>query len=314
MESDLGWCVAAVAFILLVLVLWLWWRCACVSNHSSSSSGSRAIKAMRLYQHVNRIERELVERKISGPEMLLDVRVVSEMDSLHYLGNEAVDRAIQTLKITSRDNVLDIGSGFGGPARHLAQTTQCRVVAIELQEDLHKVALSLTARCGLSGNVNHVCADFMRSGTNAPKNEYDAIVSWLCFLHIPQKEQLYARCFESLKPGGRIYIEDFFQQGSQFSAEEVAMLQYDVQASRLQTHVGLFLSLVFAGFVDIEISVCTDAWAKFVVARASAFDQNMERNIRVHGKDMVTDMQHFYHVMQRYPFTSIFVFCARESA
>ena len=43
----------------------------------------------------------------------------------------------------------------------------------------------------------------------APRN-FDCIVSWLVFLHIPAKAELYKKCAESLKPGGRIYVEGEF--------------------------------------------------------------------------------------------------------
>ena len=57
--------------------------------------------------------------------------------------------------------VLDVGSGLGGPARYIASRCQCHVVAVELQEDLHRTAVDLTERCGLADNVRHLHANFI---------------------------------------------------------------------------------------------------------------------------------------------------------
>ena len=63
---------------------------------------------------------------------------------------------------SSIHKALDIGSGIGGPARHLAATTGCHLMALELQEDLHKVASDLTKRCKLEDKVTHICGNFLR--------------------------------------------------------------------------------------------------------------------------------------------------------
>ena len=45
--------------------------------------------------------------------------------------------------------VLNIGSGLGGPARYLAHKTGCHVLACELQHDLNATAQLATERAGL---------------------------------------------------------------------------------------------------------------------------------------------------------------------
>ena len=63
---------------------------------------------------------------------------------------------------SSSHQILDVGSGLGGPARHLAHTTSCTVTALELQEDLHEVAENLTQRCNLEQKVKHITGDFLQ--------------------------------------------------------------------------------------------------------------------------------------------------------
>lgn len=63
---------------------------------------------------------------------------------------------------SSSHKILDLGSGFGGPARHLAHTTNCSVTALELQEDIHKEAENLTKRCNLQDRLTHIAGDFLK--------------------------------------------------------------------------------------------------------------------------------------------------------
>ena len=51
--------------------------------------------------------------------------------------------------IQAGSRVVNIGSGLGGPARYLAGTCGCVVLACELQDDLHQSAAETTRRCHL---------------------------------------------------------------------------------------------------------------------------------------------------------------------
>ena len=54
--------------------------------------------------------------------------------------------------------VLDIGSGLGGPARFLAATRGLRVVGIDLTPEYVDVANELTRRCGLADRARFLTA------------------------------------------------------------------------------------------------------------------------------------------------------------
>ena len=54
--------------------------------------------------------------------------------------------------------VLDIGSGLGGPARFLAATRGLRVVGVDLTPEYVDVANELTRRCGLADRARFLTA------------------------------------------------------------------------------------------------------------------------------------------------------------
>ena len=82
---------------------------------------------MQLYNHCERFMAELEARKLGASFKECDI---CDIDSLHYLGEEAILSAIEKLDIKTDSengiNILDIGSGLGGPARSLAERVQSK--------------------------------------------------------------------------------------------------------------------------------------------------------------------------------------------
>lgn len=246
------------------------------------------MKSMRLYDRVERIHNELalIDGDAGGP---LTVEQLIPFYQYHYLGTDAVDAAIAALGLRPGMRVLDIGSGIGGPARYIAARTGAHVTAIELQPDLDAVAAELTARCALGVLVEHRCGNIL----DGLGETFDAIVSFLCFLHIADRTRLLAACRDALVPGGSMYVEDFAKAGEP-TAEEADMLRVKVQCPGLPTLSEYQAQLHAAGFDDVRISDVTPEWRVFTTARLEQFRAARERNIAVHGEDLVDGLDDFY--------------------
>ena len=156
-------------------------------------------KSMKLYDRVERIHHELRALGIADDAPLTVAQLVP-FDQYHYHGTEAVDLAAARLGLGPHSRVLDVGAGIGGPARWLAATTGCHVTALELQPDLNATAADLTRRCGLAPLVSHVAGDILDGPPVA--GGYDAVISYLAILHIPDRARLFAECHRALRPGG----------------------------------------------------------------------------------------------------------------
>ena len=124
------------------------------------------------------------------------------------------------------------------------------------------------------------------------------MVSWLLFLHIPERVPLLARVRAALKPGGRVYVEDFFERGPLTEAEwnDLRIQVYAQALPRLKEWGAQFRD---AGFVDVEIIDMTGRWQPFVVERTKAFRDARARNIAVHGKAVVDNLDEFYTTIER---------------
>jgi len=163
------------------------------------------IATMPLYTNVDRIAKGLAALGI-GPTDPIQPEQLFAMDQWHYHGTDAIRDTAKRLGLGPTDRVLDVGSGVGGPARWLAHTIGCHVTALELQPELNEIAIDLTRRCSLDRLVTHVCADALTYPL--AEASFDAWVSWLAILHIPDRPRLLARLRQALRPGGRCHIED----------------------------------------------------------------------------------------------------------
>jgi cyclopropane fatty-acyl-phospholipid synthase-like methyltransferase len=251
------------------------------------------IKRMKLYHHPDRIYNEL---NATGHDKddTLTVQDLSSFDQYHYLGTDAVDDAILRLKIGSEDKIIDVGSGIGGPARYLAEKTGCQVTALELQPELHNIGCSLTERCGLSGLVTHMCGDI--HDFSEKNSNFDVVVSWLSFLHIPDRSSLLRKCYNILKPDGKMFIEDFCKR-SEFDVEETKVLSRDISCVYLPTSEEYKKLLIESGFPTVKLTDKTDCWKNFVEERMENFIENRNHQIEIHNIEIVEDLEDFYEKM-----------------
>lgn len=259
-----------------------------MSDDEMKSYQKPPIKTMHLYNHLDRIAKELEVKQVA-----INVENLSEYDSMHYLGNHAVENSVSKLSIAAQSSILDIGSGLGGPARLLAHWTGCSVDALELQNDLHQAAVELTKQCDLSSRVCHLQGNILEFDVGTSKS-YDGIVSWLVFLHISNRSRLYQQCFDSLKSGGRMYVEDYVRQGT-FTQHERDLLRKEVYVQHeLPTKEETRQELQAAGFKIVELIDVSKAWKEYTQTRHERYRSELRRHQSVQGEQAANNLLHFY--------------------
>ncbi|MEM7424639.1 MAG: methyltransferase domain-containing protein [Pseudomonadota bacterium] len=251
---------------------------------------TESMKEMRLYDQVDRILNELRDQGIDD-DAPLSVEDLTPYDQYHYHGTEAVDHAASMMGATPSSEVLEIGSGIGGPSRYLAHSAGSQVTALELQPDLNDLAASLTERCGLSGRVSHFCGNFLDQPFGG--RTFDAIMSFLVFLHIPDRKRLFSLCHAALKPGASMVIEDFTKL-KEPTPEEAEALRVKVQCSYVPDPQTYQSQLEEAGFEVVSFEDMSVSWTAFTSERLAAFRGRREHNLRVNGEDLTNGLEDFY--------------------
>ena len=73
--------------------------------------------------------------------------------------------------------VLDVGCGVGGPAREIAQFTDCQIIGLNNNEFQVRRARKYTQKAGLENQVTFVKGDFMKLAEQFGENSFDAGIS-----------------------------------------------------------------------------------------------------------------------------------------
>jgi SAM-dependent methyltransferase len=139
------------------------------------------------------------------PERLTP-RDLAPVDEFHIGGQQATAALFEQAKPAAGQHWLDIGSGLGGAARHLALAHGCRVTGIDLSEEYVAVATDLAERVGMAGQVA------FRQGSALALPFAEASFDGASLLHvgmnIPDKLALCAEVRRVLRPGGTFAIYD----------------------------------------------------------------------------------------------------------
>ena len=130
------------------------------------------------------------------------------LDQFHIGGPGATDLLIGSLALTEGSRVLDVGSGFGGPARQIARRTGNRVTGIDITPAYVEAARDLTARTGLSDLVEFRVADV---ATFEPDQPFQAAITMHVQMSVQDKAAWFAHIARSLAPGARLAVWEVCQ-------------------------------------------------------------------------------------------------------
>ena len=89
----------------------------------------------------------------------LTIDDLAPVDQFHGGGKASTDRLARLARLKPGMRVLDVGGGFGGPARTLAVEHGCFVTVVDLTESYVRTGQWLTTRLGLADRVSHRVGD-----------------------------------------------------------------------------------------------------------------------------------------------------------
>ena len=142
---------------------------------------------------------------------LIEWPQLAAADQFHARGLQATKELAAALHPEENDSVLDVGCGFGGPARFLAATIGCHVTGIDLTPEYIEIAEMLTQRTGLTNRLTFVSGDGLE--LPFPDASFDHAWTQHVAMNIADKAKFYAGIYRVLKPGGRLAIYDFVKGG-----------------------------------------------------------------------------------------------------
>jgi SAM-dependent methyltransferase len=130
-------------------------------------------------------------------------------------------RFADQLAIGADSDVLEVGSGSGGPAVYLALARGCRLTGVDINEHGVRNATELAASRGVSDRVQFRATD---GGQPLPFSEdhFDAVVSNDAMCHIRARANVLGEWYRVLRPGGRALFTDAMVLTGIVSHDELA--------------------------------------------------------------------------------------------
>lgn len=142
-------------------------------------------------------------------EQVPSVYDLAPADEFHIRGLAANEEMAERLNLTPAKQVLDVGSGLGGPARWLAHTYGCHVTGIDLTAAFCAAAEALSNRLGLFDKV----AFHHGNALDMPFENESFDVTWTqhAAMNIADKARLYREIARVMKPGGHLALFDIMK-------------------------------------------------------------------------------------------------------
>ena len=166
-----------------------------------------------------------------------------------------LDHACRKLALSARDQLLEIGTGWGALAVHAAREYGCRVTTTTISKQQHAVAVERVRQAGLTGRVTVLQNDY-----RALAGRYDKLVSiemieavgWQFF------DTYFDRCSALLKPDGLMLLQAITIDDAAYEVEKGGR--------------SFVNSLIFPGGCLPSRAVIEDAVARVTDMRPAGFE------------------------------------------
>jgi SAM-dependent methyltransferase len=161
------------------------------------------------YDVLDRIRAGLVEMG-HDPDMI-SPEVLKPVDEFHIGGAEATAALLEKLDIRPDMEVLDIGSGIGGPARMIASRYGCSVTGVDLTPHFVETARALSAMCGMADRVRFEVGSAV--ALPMPEASFDLALLLHVGMNILDKTALFREAHRVLRNGGTFAVYEVMRTG-----------------------------------------------------------------------------------------------------
>ena len=128
------------------------------------------------------------------------------VDEFHTGGLEATMALLDHLDVTPSTEVVDLGAGLGGTARHIHHRFGARVRAVDLTPPFVEVARVLNDRVGVSDAVSVDVGSILDLPFDA--ESADLATMFHVGMNIPDKPGIFREAGRVLRPGGHFAVFD----------------------------------------------------------------------------------------------------------
>jgi SAM-dependent methyltransferase len=195
------------------------------------------------------------------------------------------------LGVSAGSEVLEVGSGSGGPAVYLALARGCRVTGVDINEHGVRNARALAQARGVADSVHFEAVDASQP-LPFPEGRFDVVVSNDAMCHIRERSAVLHDWHRVLRPGGRALFTD--------AMVLTGIVSHDELATRSSIGFYLFVPpgenerlLQAAGFAVLGVHDVTDNAAEVAHRWHDARERQREALVAREGQANFDGLQRF---------------------
>lgn len=248
-------------------------------------------KAVELYDNVYGDYESHAEAAVRHETYGEDIGQSSWMTATEWL------RFADQLQVQAESNVLEVGSGSGGPAVHLAAARGCQVTGVDINHHGVRNAERLAVARGVADRVTFRAVDASQP-LPFPAATFDAVVSNDAMCHIANRLEVLCDWHRVVRPHGRILFTDAMVVTGLVSHEELAV----------RSSIGFYLFvppgenerlIVQAGFTLLSSEDVTGGAAAIAQRWYDAREQHRVELVAREGDGNFVGLQRFLACVQR---------------
>jgi cyclopropane-fatty-acyl-phospholipid synthase len=154
------------------------------------------------------------------PTMMYSCAIFERPDmTLREASVAKLERVCQKLQLGPEDNVLEIGSGWGGFALHAARTRGCRVTTTTISREQYEHTVLQVHRAGLAERVTVLQDDYRDLGGSYDKLVSIEMIEAVGWRHLGE---FFARCSRLLTPEGQMLLQAITIDDRAYEAEKAS--------------------------------------------------------------------------------------------
>jgi cyclopropane fatty-acyl-phospholipid synthase-like methyltransferase len=152
---------------------------------------------------------------------------------------ELLNYILKSADINDGMKVLDAGCGVCGPAIWFAQHCDVWIESLTISPVQVRGARTRVSAQGLESRINVREGDFHHLADIYPKHSFDRVLFLETICHANDYRQVLKQAMEVLKPGGFLYIKDFYCQDYRSKPEIIKAQLEDLKALNRVYHLSL---------------------------------------------------------------------------
>ena len=180
----------------------------------------------------------------------LSAAQTAALDQFHIRGLVATAELAQLVGVRASMQVLDAGSGLGGPSRYLAETFGCRVDGIDLTPAYVELARHLARRSVASDGLRYELADLL--ALPSADGRYDLVWTQHVLMNVSDRDRAYAELHRVLRTGGKFACYDIVAGLGRPDIDFPVPWATDPESSCLLTQPETVAAIEAAGFELVD--------------------------------------------------------------